>query len=81
MVDKNIKDMLNKGIIQESNSPWSQPLVIITKKDGSPRFCVDFRNLNNITRQQIIPMPRIDEVLCSLGDACYYTMLDLASGY
>ena len=81
MVDKNIEEMLNKGIIQESNSPWSQPLVIATKKDGSPRFCVDFRKLNNITKQQIFPMPRIDEVLDSLGDACYYTTLDLASGY
>ena len=65
MVDKNIEEMLNKGIIQESNSPWSQPLVIVTKKDGSPRFCVDFRKLNNITKQQIFPMPRIDEVLDS----------------
>ena len=57
MVDKNIEEMLNKGIIQETNSPWSQPLVIVTKKDGSPRFCVDFRKLNNITKQQIFPMP------------------------
>ena len=80
-VDKNIEEMSNKSIIQGSNSLWSQPLVIITKKDGSPRFCVDFRKLNNITKQQIFPMPRIDEVLDSLGDACYYTTLDLASGY
>ena len=81
MVDKHIRDMLNKGIIQESNSPWSQPLVIVTKKDGSPRFCVDFRKLNSITKRQIFPMPRVDEVLDSLGDSCYFTTLDLASGY
>ena len=81
MIDKHIEEMLNKGIIQESNSPWSQPLVIVTKKDGSPRFCVDFRKLNNITKLQIFPMPRVDEVLDSLGDARYFTTLDLASGY
>ena len=81
MVDEHIQDMLNKGIIQESISPWSQPLVIVTKKDGSPRFCIDFRKLNSITKKQIFPMPRIDEVLDSLGDACYFTTLDLASGY
>ena len=81
MVDEHIQLMLKKGIIQESNSPWSQPLVIVTKKDGSPRFCVDFRKLNAITKKQVFPMPRIDEVLDSLGDSCYFTTLDLASGY
>ena len=81
MVDEHIEDMLAKGIIKESNSPWSQPLVIVTKKDGSPRFCVDFRRLNFITKKQIFPMPRIDDVLDCLGDACYFTTLDLASGY
>ena len=81
MVNEHIKSMLDKGIIQESNSPWCQPLVIVSKKDGSPRFCVDFRKLNSVTRKQIFPMPRVDEVLDSLGDACYFTTLDLASGY
>ena len=81
MVDEHIHNMLNKDIIQESNSPWSQPLVIVTKKDGSPRFCVDFRKLNSLTKKQIFPMPRIDDVLDSLGDSCYFTTLDLASGY
>ena len=81
MVDRHIENMLEKGVIQESNSPWSQSLVIVTKKDGSPRFCVDFRKLNSITKIQIFPMPRVDEVLDTLGDACYFTTLDLASGY
>ena len=69
MVDKHIEEMLNKGIIQESNSPWSQPLVIVTKKDGSPKVCVNFKKLNDIPKQQIFPMPRVDKVLDSLGDA------------
>jgi len=81
MIDKHIQSMLDKGVIQESDSPWSQPLVIVTKKDGSPRFCVDFRKLNCMTKKHIFPMPRVDEVLDSLGDSCYFTTLDLASGY
>ena len=81
MVDEHIDCMLDKGIIRESTSPWSQPLVIVTKKDGSPRFCVNFRRLNSITKKQIFPMPRVDDVLDSLSDACYFTTLDLASGY
>ena len=81
MVDEHIQGMLEKGIIQESISPWSQPLVIVTKKDGSPRFFIDFRKLNSIAKKQIFPMPRTDEVLDSLGDAFYFTTLDLASGY
>ena len=76
-----IQGMLKKGIIKESTSPWSQPLVIVTKKEGSPRFCVDFRKLHLISKKQIIPMPRVEDVLDSLGDAFYFTTLDLASGY
>ena len=49
--DKHIQSMLDKGVIQESDSPWSQPLVIVTKKDGSPRFCVEFRKLNCMTKK------------------------------
>ena len=60
MIDEHIEGMLKKGIIQESNSPWSQPLIIVTKKDGSPRY---FRKLNSITKQQIFPMPRVEEIL------------------
>ena len=74
MVDEHIESMLEKGIIQESQSPWSQPLGIVTKKDGSPRFCVDFRKLNSITKKQIFPMPRVDEVLDNIGNACYFIL-------
>jgi len=81
MIDEHIQTMLEKGNIQESNSQWSQPLVIVTKNDGSLRFCVDFRKLNSITKEQIFPMPCVHEVLNSLGDACFFTTLDLASGY
>ena len=72
--------MLEEGVIQESQGPWSQPLVIVTKKDGSQRFCVDFRKVNSIMKNQIFPMPRVDKVLDNLGHACYFTTLDLASG-
>ena len=51
------------------------------KKRWLAKICVDFRRLNSITKKQIFPMPRVDDVLDSLGDACYFTTLDLASGY
>ena len=62
-------------------SPWSQPLLIVTKKDGSTRFCVDFRKLNSMTKKQIFPLPWVDEVPDSLGNSCCFITLDLASGY
>ena len=59
IVDEHIQGMLKKGIIKESTSPWSQPLVIVTKKEGLPRFCVDFRKLTLIARKQVFPIPGI----------------------
>ena len=78
---KEIDKMLEKGVIQESDSPWAAPIVLVSKKDGSTRFCVDYRQLNNITRKDSYPLPNIDETLDSLSGAQYFCALDLASGY
>ena len=51
------------------------------KKDGSTRFCVDFRRVNELTRKDAQPIPRIDDTLDAIGDSCYFSTLDLASGY
>ena len=73
--------MLDRGLIQPSNSPWSSPIVLAPKKDGDYRFCVDFRCVNSVTKKDAQPMPRIDDILDQLGGARYFSTLDLASGY
>ena len=73
--------MLKDGVIRESNSPWSSPIVMIKKKDGSWRFCVDFRKVNSMTQKDAYPLPRIDETLEALTGSQFFTTLDLASGY
>ena len=73
--------METQGIVQPSSSPWASPVVLVPKKDGSLRFCVDYRKLNSLTRKDVYPLPRVDDILTALGEAQYFTSLDLASGY
>ena len=80
-VGKEIDHMIQQGIVQPSSSPWASPIVLVKKKNGKTRFCVDYRKLNKITKRDAYPLPRIDEILDSLGNAKYFTSLDLASGY
>ena len=80
-VDRQVKDLLERGIIEPSNSPWSSPVVLVTKKDGSKRFCVDYRKLNSVTVYDAYPIPRIDDSLDALAGAKWFSTLDLASGY
>ena len=73
--------MMEQGIIRPSSSPWASPIVLVKKKNGKMRFCVDYRKVNKITKRDAYPLPRIDEILDSLGKAKWFTSLDLASGY
>ena len=80
-VDEMVEKMLSQGVVEPSHSPWSSPVVIVEKKDGSRRFCVDYRQLNSVTKMDVFPLPRIDDTLDSLAQSRYFTALDLASGY
>ena len=69
VIDKAINEMLDADVIRRSRSPWSFPVVIVDKKDGSKRFCVDFRKLNQVTKKKFYPLPLIDDILALLGKA------------
>jgi len=76
-----LEDMKSKGVIEESDSPWSSPVVLVRKKDGSLRFCVDYRRLNGVTKKDCFPLPRIDDTLDTLAGAKWFSTLDLKSRY
>ena len=80
-VQKELMDMEREGIIDPSTSEWASPLVIVKKKDGMLRLCVDYRRLNSIAKADAYPMPRIDDLIDRLGGAKYITTLDLTRGY
>ena len=73
--------MLRNGVIEPSNSEWSAPIVLVPKKDGSLRICVEYRRLNSISEVDAYPMARIDDLIDRLGKTKYITTLDLAKGY
>ena len=76
-----LREMETRGLIEPSTSEWSAPIVAVEKKDGTLRLCVDYRRLNNVTRTDAYPMPRIDELLDRIGQAKYITTMDLTRGY
>ena len=80
-VMEELEEMERSGIIEPSKSDWSAPIVVVKKKDGNIRLCVDYRRMNAVTPVDAYPMPRTDELIDKLGKAKYITTLDLARGY
>ncbi|BHF62451.1 hypothetical protein SprV_0200543300 [Sparganum proliferum] len=80
-LDALINDMLSRKIIRPSQSPWSSPIVLVKKKAGSMRLCIDYRKLNAVTKKDSFPLPRIDTTLDALAGNTMFSTLDLASGY
>ena len=76
-----VKELLDLSIVRPSSSPWASPVVIVQKKTGDLRFCVDYRKLNEITRKDQYPLPHIQDSLDYLGEAKFFSSLDLKSGY
>jgi len=80
-IKKQVQELLEKGFIKPSTSPCGSPIVLVRKKDGSWRMCIDYRALHKITIKNRYPLPRIDEILDQLKEAIYFMKLDLHSGY
>ena len=80
-VSELLTDMKDGDIIQPSTSPWASSIVLLMKKDGTTRFCLDYRKVNEKSRKDAYPLPRIEEALELLNNACWFSTMDLASGY
>ncbi|KAL4017799.1 hypothetical protein IC575_021371 [Cucumis melo] len=76
-----LQELLDKGFIRPSVSPWGAPVLFVKKKDGSMRLCIDYRELNKVTVKNIYPLPRIDDLFDQLQGATVFSKIDLRSGY
>jgi hypothetical protein len=76
-----LQELLDKGYIRPSASPWGAPVIFVLKKDGTQRMCMDYRSLNEVTVKNKYPLPRIDDPFDQLKGACAFSKIDLRSGY
>jgi hypothetical protein len=80
-LEDHIRELLEKGFIHPSSSPWGAPMIFVPKNDGTQRLCVDYHALNEVTVKNMYPLPRIDDLFDQLCDACVFSMINLRLGY
>ncbi|KAK7877977.1 hypothetical protein WMY93_031357, partial [Mugilogobius chulae] len=80
-IDRQVAALLADGVIEESCSPWASPVVLVKKKNGEWRFCIDYRRLNSVTVRDSHPLPRVDDTLDALSRLCWFSTLDFSHGY
>ena len=80
-IERQVQEMLEKGLISESYSAWSSPVILVRKGDNSYRMCIDLRTVNSLTEPDAYPLPRIDDSLDALGGNKYFSCIDMVSGY
>jgi hypothetical protein len=78
---KQIRELLDKGYVRPSSSPWGALVLFVEKKDRIQRMCIDYRSLNEVTIKNKYPLPRIDDIFDQLKGACVFSKIDLRSGY
>jgi hypothetical protein len=80
-VERQIQELLARQMIEPSKSPYSAPIVLARKKDGTFRFCIDYKALNAVTKKDVYPLPRVDDIFDTLHGATIFSSLDMPSGY
>jgi hypothetical protein len=80
-LEMHIEELLKKGYIHPSVSPWGFSMIFVKNKDGTLRLCIDFKQLNKVTVKNKYPFPRIDDLFYQLKDAKIFSKIDLNSGY
>lgn len=80
-IDRQVATLLADGVIEESCSPWASPVVLVKKKNGEWRFCIDYRRLNSVTVKDCHPLPRVDDTLDALAGSLWFSTLDFSNGY
>jgi hypothetical protein len=78
---KQLQELLDRGFICPSVSPWGEPVLFVKKKDGTMRLCIDYRERNRVTKKNKYPLPRIDDLFDQLKEAKVFSKIDLRSGY
>ena len=80
-ISTHVDNMLQQGVIEPASSPWASNVVLVRKKDGTFRCCIDYRQLNNVTIKDAYPLPRIDSGLDAMSEAQWFSTFDLRSSY